>query len=203
MDPIIMFGVQFISNLIRDFILPLVFLTAVLNLVNNLSTTFQINRLAALLRQVCVWTLGLMLTIFIGTLTVRGAAGRTIDQVTAKTLKFAVDNFIPVIGKAMSDAVATIAGYTMVLKDAISTAGLIAFVIICIFPILKIVSMIFIYKISSALIEPIADKKIVGCLNDVGNSLTLIFVSVLCVAVMFFLMVTIIAATGKTAVMAG
>jgi stage III sporulation protein AE len=96
--------------------------------------------------------------------------------------------------------VATIAGYTLILKDAISTAGLIAFIMTCIFPLLKIISMIFIYKIASALIEPIADKRIVSCLNDVGNSLTLLFASVLCVAVLFFVMVTIMASTGKMAV---
>jgi stage III sporulation protein AE len=30
-----------------------------------------------------------------------------------KTAKFAVDNFIPVVGKALSDAVSTVAGYSL------------------------------------------------------------------------------------------
>jgi len=201
-DPIIMFGVQFTSNLIRDFILPIIFLTAVLSIVNNLSDTFQVSKLSGLLKQVCVWTLGLTLTVFIGIITIRGATAQTLDQVALKTAKFAVDNFIPVVGKALSDAVSTIASYSIILKDAVSTAGLIALVITCLFPMIKIISMIFIYKIASALIEPISDKRIINCLNDVGNSLTLIFASVVCVAVMFFITISIIASTGKLAVMA-
>lgn len=201
-DPIIMIVIQVVSTIIRDFILPMAFLVAILSIVNNLSDTFKVSKLASLLRQVCVWVLGLTLTVFIGIITIRGATSQTLDQVAVKTAKYAVDNFIPIIGKCLSDAVGTIAGYSLILKDAISTIGLIVLVITCIFPLLKIISMMFIYKIAGALIEPISDKRIVSCLTDVGNSMLLIFASVMCVAVMFFIMVTIIASTGKMAVMA-
>lgn len=201
-DPIIMAIVQIISNIIRDIILPVIFLTAMLSLVNNLSDTFKVSKLAALLRQVSIWVLGLILTVFIGIITIRGATSQTIDQVTVKTAKFAIDNFIPIIGKALSDAVSTIAGYSLILKDAISTIGLITLVITCIFPLIKIISMIFIYKIACALVEPVSDKRIVDCLNDVGNSLIMVFASVVCVAVMFFIVITVIASTGKMAIMA-
>lgn len=203
LDPIIMFFVEFVSNAIRNFILPGIFLTAILSIVNNLTTTFPLKRLAGLLKQVCVWSLGLMMTVFIGVVTVRGAAAKTLDQVTAKTLKFAVDNFIPVVGKCLSDAIATVAGYSLILKDAISTVGLLAFLLTCIFPLIKIISMILIYKLAGALIEPISDKRVVDCLNDVGNSMTVIFASVVCASIMFFIMIAIIAAAGKTAVGAG
>lgn len=201
-DPIIMAVVHVVSTIIRDFILSAIFLTAILSIVNNLSDTFKVSKLAGLIRQISVWVLGITMTIFIGIISIRGATAQTLDQVAVKTAKYAVDNFIPIIGKCLSDAVGTIAGYSLVLKDAISTIGLIALVITCIFPILKIVSMIFIYKIACALIEPVSDKRVVNCLNDVGNSLLLVFASVICVAVMFFIMVTIIASTGKMAVMA-
>lgn len=200
-DPVIMVVVQVVSNVIRDIILPAVFLIAVLSIVNNLSDSFKVSKLAGLLKQICVWILGIILTVFIGIITIRGSTSQTFDQVAVKTAKFAVDNFIPVVGKSLSDAVSTIAGYSLILKDAISTVGLIALVITCIFPLLKIISMIFIYKIAGAIIEPISDKRIVSCLNDVGNSMLLIFASVLCVAVMFFIMVAIMASTGKMAIM--
>lgn len=200
-DPLIMGGIHVVSFIVRDFILPLIFLTAVLSLVNNLSDTFKVSKLTDLLKQICKWALGLILTIFVGIITVRGAASQTLDQVAVKTAKFAVDNFIPVVGKALSDAVGTIASYSLVLKDAVSTVGLIALIITCAFPLIKIISLIFIYKLACAMIEPVSDKRIVECLNEVGNSLILVFASVLAVAVMFFIMVTIMANTGKIAVM--
>lgn len=201
-DPLIIGMIQVLSYVVRDVIIPIIFLTAILSIVNNLSDTFQISKLVDLLKQTCKWALGFTLTVVVGIITVRGAVSQTLDQVVVKTAKFAVDNFIPVIGKCLSDAVAAVASYSLILKDAISTAGLIALVLTCIFPLIKVVSLIFIYKLSGALIEPISDKRIVNCLNEVGNSLTMLFASVLSVAVMFFIMVTIMASTGKMAVMA-
>lgn len=52
------------------------------------------------------------MTAFVGIMTVRGITSKSIDEVTAKTAKFAVDNFVPVVGKSLSDAVATVAGYS-------------------------------------------------------------------------------------------
>lgn len=197
LDPIIIVSAQIVSNTIKNLIFPLIFLTSILTIVDNLSETFKISRMTALLKQVTVWIMGFMLTIFFGVFTIRGSTGQVIDQVTAKTLKFAVDNFIPVVGKCLSDAVGTIAGYSLILKNALSSIGLLVLVSMCIFPLLKIISIIIVYKIAGALIEPISDKRIVNCLNSVGNYLTLIFASVLCVAVMFFIMISIIASTGR------
>ena len=197
LDPIIIISAQIVSNTIKNLIFPLIFLTSILTIVDNLSETFKISKMTALLKQATVWIMGFMLTIFFGIFTIRGSTGQVIDQVTAKTLKFAVDNFIPVVGKCLSDAVGTIAGYSLILKNALSTIGLLVLVSMCIFPLLKIISIIIVYKIAGALIEPISDKRIVNCLNSVGNYLTLIFASVLCVAVMFFIMISIIASTGR------
>ncbi|KPU44919.1 stage III sporulation protein AE precursor [Oxobacter pfennigii] len=201
LDPIILASVQFMGNLVQNFILPLIFIISILSIVNNLSDTFQVTKLNSLIKQICVWTLGFSLTIFVGIISIRSTAVKTLDQMTLKTAKYAVDNFIPIVGKALSDAITTIAGYSLVLKDALSTVGLLALILTCIFPLLKIISLIFIYRIAAAIIEPVSDKKIVGCINDVGNSLTLVFASVLCVAIMLFIMVTIMASSGKAAIM--
>ena len=50
-------------------------------------------------------------------------------------------------------------------------------------------------------IEPIADGRIVDSLNDMAKSLILVFVAVLSVAIMFFIVVTIIISTGNITVM--
>ncbi|HBM80155.1 MAG: stage III sporulation protein AE [Clostridiales bacterium] len=199
-DPLIMIMVQIISTAVKNIIIPLIFLNVILSIVNNISDTFQVTKLADLLKQIVKWGLGFMLTVFVGIITIRGTAVKSLDQVTVKTAKFAIDNFIPVVGKCLSDAISTIAGYSLVLKDAISTFGLIALVILCIFPLIKIITLVLIFKVTGALIQPISDKRIIECLNSVGDSLTLIFASVLCVAIMFFIMITVMASTGKMAV---
>ena len=144
-----------------------------------------------------MWIQGVMITIFVTLLTIRSIAGSTMDEVTAKTAKFAVDTFIPVVGKTLSDAVTTVAGYTVLLKNSIGTLGLIIVILIMITPIIKLFCMAGIYKITSAIIEPISDKKLTNCINSTGNCLILVMSSLICVTVMCFVMIAILTATGK------
>jgi stage III sporulation protein AE len=197
LDPVLMFVIKLISDIIRDILLPMTILIVALNIVNNLSSNIKISKLIALFNQITKWGLEFIITIFIGVITIRTSASATIDQVTMKTAKFAVDNFIPVVGKALSDAVSTVAGYSLILKDALSIAGLIVMVFICIFPLIKIIFISLVYKFVGAVMEPVVDDRIVDCLTDVGNSHTMVFACVLSVGIMFFIMISIVASTGR------
>lgn len=125
----------------------------------------------------------------------------TLDQVALKSTKFVSDNFIPVVGKCLSDAISTVASYSLVLKDAVSIAGLIMIVAICIFPLIKIIIIALMYKFIGAVIQPVANKKIVDCLSAVGSSLTIVFGCVLCTGLIFFIMVAMISSAGKSILM--
>lgn len=201
LDPIIIIGIKVTSDVIRDLILPMSILVVVLNVVDSLSDSVKITRLADLIKQVNLWAIGFIMTIFIGVITIRSSTSATLDQVALKTTKFAVDNFVPVVGKALSDAVSTVAGYSLILKDAVSIAGLVLMILICIFPLIKISIIALIYKFVGAVMEPIVDKKVVNCLSAAGGSMTIVFACVVSVAVMFFIMITIISMTGRLVMM--
>jgi len=117
--------------------------------------------------------------------------------VTLKTAKFAVDNFIPIVGKAMSDAISSVAGYSLILKSATGTLGLIVIIFIVLVPILKLFLCALVYKLTAAFIEPISDARIVKCIASAGDSLILIMSSVISVSVMFFIMISIMSSAGK------
>ncbi|KMT21343.1 stage III sporulation protein AE [Clostridium cylindrosporum] len=197
LDPITILILSVSSSVIKNFIIPCTTFVVVLNIVNSLSDEPKVMRLASLIKQISLWALGFIMTIFITLITIRSNTAATIDQVTLKTTKFFVDNFIPLVGKSLSDAITTVVGYSLVLKDAISILGLLIMIWICIFPLLKIIMISLIYKFVGAVMEPVVDKKIINCLSSVGSSFTVIFSSVLCTAIMFFIMITIITSTGR------
>lgn len=201
MDPVVMFAIKLISDIVRDIVLPMTVIVVVINIVDSLSENIKITKLGALLKQVCTWMLGFVVTVFVGVVTIRSSASTTMDQLTLKASKFVVDNFIPVVGKALSDAISTVAGYSLLLKDAISIGGLVIMILICVFPLIKIILMSLVYKFVGAVMEPVVDKRIVDCLSSVGNSLALVFAAVFSVSVMFFVMITIIISTGRLVMM--
>lgn len=197
MDPIIIGAITVSSNLFMYIIIPIISMSFVLQFVDNLSSEYKIDKLTKLLNQGALWTQGIIMTIFIGVITIRGITSKTIDQVTAKTAKFAVDNFIPIVGKSLSDAISTVAGYSLLLKNALSSVGLVIIIAILLFPVIKLIIMIVLYKLTAALIEPISDGRLVKCINSAGDSLILIMSCLICVSVMFFIMISIVASSGK------
>lgn len=197
MDPIVLGTTIIIPKIYLNIILPLILVTFVLQFTNNISTEPKISNLCSLVKSAVLWIQGLILTVYIGLLTVRGITASTIDAVTLKTAKFTIDNFIPIVGKTFSDAITSVAGYSLIIKNAIGSVGLIVLILIIIYPIIKIFLSSIILKISSSLLEPIADKRITKAVFSAGDALVLILSSVLCVSLMFFVLIAMMVSAGK------
>jgi len=197
LDPIVLGSVIFIPKVYSNVIIPMILMGFVLEFANNISEEHKITSLCNLLKQCIIWFQGIIITVFIGLLTIRGITSTTIDAVTLKTAKFAVDNFIPIVGKAFSDAITSVAGYSLIIKNAVSAIGLIVIILILLHPLIKLILMTFIYKLSAALIEPISDSRITKSLEAAGNSMILITSCVLTVSLMFFILIAIMASAGK------
>jgi stage III sporulation protein AE len=200
-QPLLFSSIVLITTLIKVFVMPLILFSAVLSILNNLSDSINISRLASLLKQVAVGALGLVLTAFTGVITVQGIASASVDGATIRTAKFAVDNFIPIVGGFLSDAFDAVVSCSMILKNGIGIAGFLILLLICSFPLIKMLSIVLIYKVTSALIQPILDNQIVQCLNDMSNAMLVLLTCVIAVAVMFFMALTVIMGVGNMAVM--
>lgn len=197
MDPIILGATILIPQIYLNIIIPLILSSFVLQFANNMSNGSKLSNLCDITKKSTMWIQGIVITIFIGLLTVRGITASTIDAVTLKTTKFAIDNFIPIVGKSFSDAISSVAGYSLIIKNAIGSIGLIAIILIILYPIIKIVLSSIIFKLSASLLEPIADKRITKSIAAAGESLTLIMSCVLCVSLMFFILIAMMVQAGK------
>lgn len=197
LDPIILAGVTIIPKIYVTIIIPLILISFVMEFANNLSNEHKIDNLCKLLKQVIMWLQGIIITIFIAVLTIRGITADTMDAVALKTTKFAIDNFVPIVGKTFSDAITSVAGYSLIIKNAITGVGLIVIVLVLIYPIIKLIIMAFIYKLSAGLIEPISDKRITSSIASAGDALMLLLSCVISVSFMFFILLGIMASAGK------
>lgn len=199
--PIIIFAVNFFASITRDVIFPLIFLTTILSIVNHFSPRITVSKLADLLKTVSVWGMGLSMTIFTGLLAIHGVASSVGDAVTIRTAKFMTGAFLPVVGGMLTDAVETVASATLVLKNTVHIAGVIMLFYMVAFPLLKILALVFIYKLAAALIQPLGETNLCDSLNTLGNCLTLVFAAVAIVSVIFYLAITIIAGAANTSFM--
>jgi stage III sporulation protein AE len=199
--PMIIFAVNFFSTLIRNFVFPMIYLTTILSIANHFSPRITVSKLADLFKNVSVWTMGLSMTIFTGLLAIHGVASSVGDAVTIRTAKFMTGAFLPVVGGMLTDAVETVASATLILKNTVHVAGVVILFYMVAFPLLKILALVFIYKLAAALIQPLGETNLCESLNTMGNCLALVFAAVAIVSVVFYLGITIVAGAGNTSFM--
>ncbi len=169
LEPIILFMINFIGNLIETIFIPLTLIIAVICIVSKISDKVQIEKLAKFMKSSMVWVLGIILTIFVGVLSIEGTLSSSVDGITAKTAKAVVSSAVPIVGKILGDAVDTVLGCGIVLKNAVGFVGVIVIIGICIMPIIKLGILTICYKLASSVCEPIADGKIVSLLEQIGD----------------------------------
>ena len=199
--PIILFIINLISNIFQSIIIPIVLVGTALAIVSKISDKIQIDKLSKFVKSSAVWVIGILLTIFVGVLSVEGTLGSSVDGITAKTAKAAVSSFIPVVGKVLGDAVDTVIGCSAILKNAIGIVGVIIVIAICITPILKLAVITIIYHLTAAICEPIADSKIVSLISQMADTFKILLAIVCSISVMLIIGITLVINISNTGLM--
>ena len=186
-EPIILFMINFIGNIIQNLIIPFVLVLTSLVIISKISDKVHIDKLSKFFKSGIVWFLGIVLTVFVGVVSLEGTLSSSVDGITAKTTKAVVSSAIPVVGKILGDAVDTVLGCGIVLKNAVGLVGVVIVIGICIMPILKLFVLSVSYKLLSTVVQPIADEKIIDLLEQIGDIFK-IFLGILC-AISFMLII--------------
>lgn len=192
LQPILLFIITFIGNFINNIILPLVLVSTALGIVSKISDRIQIDKLSKFFKSSVVWILGVVLTLFVGVVSLEGNLSSSVDGVTAKTAKAAVSSFIPVVGKILGDAVDTVIGCSSILKNAIGIIGVVVVIGICIAPIIKLTILMAVYYLGAALCQPIADSKIISLLEQMGDTFKILLAILCSISVMLIIGITLV-----------
>ena len=201
LEPIILFIVTFIGNIISTLILPIVSIIAALAIISKISDGVQISKITSFLKSSMSWALGIILTLFVGVISLEGNLTSSIDGITAKTAKAAISSLIPVVGKILGDSVDSVLGCGVVLKNSLGIVGVIIVIGICIIPIIKMATLSIMYSITSAIIEPISDTKIVKLLEEMSGIFKLLLAIICSISVLFIIGITLAIKISNTGMM--
>lgn len=99
LEPILVLLIEVIANIIQKLILPVISIIIVLVIVSKISDKIQVSKLSKFIKSSIVWFFGVILTLFVGVISLEGTLTSSVDGITAKTTKAAVSNLIPVVRK--------------------------------------------------------------------------------------------------------
>lgn len=199
--PLVVAVAQTVSVLVSQWVLPLIFLAAVIELVGHFPLATSLSGLARLLRQAAVVLLGLAMTVFLAVVAIQGAAGTVADGIALRTAKYLVGAFVPVVGGMLADSVELVVTSSLLLRNAANLLGLAAVFALVALPLVKLVVLVFIYRLVAAAIQPVGPGPVTASLQAMGDHIVLVAVATAVVGLMFFIVLSVMLAAGNAAVM--
>ena len=188
--------IYMVELVIQSILIPLVQMYLMVRILNHLSPEGYLSKFGELLKTVLVWSLRVLLGAVMGMNLVQGLLNPAIDSVKRSVLTRGGEA-IPVIGNLVGGTAEVVLGTAKLIQNGIGAAGAIICVIICLAPVIEMFVVMLLYKLTAALIQPISDKRIVGCISSVADGAELLLRILLTSAILFLITIAMVAnATG-------
>jgi len=188
--------VAFLSNgVISIFlyvIMPLIAIMIVFYIVSSFSSTTKFDKFIEISASIIKWIIGLIITIFTVFLSIQGITSATFDGISLKATKYVISNSVPIVGGFIRDGFDLVIAGSVIIKNVIGITGIFALFYIILSPILYIVAFSLLLKFVSAIIQPVADGKIICFCNGMSKCITYLSVALISVGLMLFITVLLI-----------
>lgn len=189
-------GITLTQWLVSKFILSLIHMYVLISLVNQLSKEDSLSKCADLIKTVAGWSLKTVLGIILGLNFIQSLVMPAFDSLK-NGWAMRVTSAVPGVGDAMGTAMQTVIGSAVLIKNGIGAAGLIVLAFLFLIPAVKLAVIVLMYQIAQAIVQPVADKRMLNCLHCVSEGVLLLLKVQGMVFILFFLsMAMMTAASG-------
>jgi stage III sporulation protein AE len=184
-------GITLVSTAVERVVFPMIQLYVILGLVNNLMEQDRFSKLLELLHTMVTWLLKSVLALVVGVNTIKSMLAPVTDSITATALQRGL-TVIPG-GQAVNAVSGVVIGSGVLIKNAIGVGGMLVLVLAVSVPVIKMTVFILLYKLIAAMLQPIADARMIRGINSVSQGGQLLISTVLSVIVLFLVSIAIIA----------
>ena len=188
---IALLGNIFIS-LITYFLMPLFIFSIVFSIVGNLSNNVKLDKFVSFLQGTFKWSIGLLFTLFLGFITIQGISASAVDGLSIRTAKYTIKSYVPIVGGYVSDGLSIIMASSMLIKNAVGTAGLLLILFSVISPVISLILFMLSLRFMAGIIEPIGDKKTANFVSDISKSMSMLIALIVAVSFMYMVMTGLI-----------
>ncbi len=190
-QPILLIMISIITTLITNIIIPTIYISTVINIISNISEKASVNKIGELLKKGSIWILEFVLVIFTGVLSLEGTLSANVDSLAYKSSRSIVSNSVPVIGKLLGDTVDSVIGGINITKNAVGLVGIVTIISIILIPLIRTLILMIYFNIASAIVEPIADKRIVKCMSGMADSVKIVFSVMVTTSFLFIIAISL------------
>ena len=158
-EPLLLFIANFICFATEYIVIPFFTISVAINIVSRISENIRMDNLSSMFRKSSLYIFTTIIGIFLFVLSMESSVTKSIDSMYFKTAQNMVSNFVPVVGKFLSDSLDTVLGATEAIGKVGGIISLIVTILIVSIPIIKLILVIVLYNILIAISEPINEDK--------------------------------------------
>ena len=187
-------SVHILQLLFIKMVLPLIQIYVVFLFFNQLTQEDLFSQASEFLKTLLEWILKTTTAILVGLQTIQCLVAPAVDTLKNSTAHRIV-KALPGVGGLMDSAAETIAGSALVIKNAVGVAGMIAVLLICLLPFLKLGLSVLLFRLLCALLQPISEKRMVDCIRSFSDGVMLLMKTMLAGLAVFLVSLAMITAS--------
>ena len=150
------------------------------------------DKFESLLKKLLIWGFGALSSIFLLVLSISGTVAAAGDGLGIRGIKYAAGTFVPIVGDLLVNTAEMVASGSVLIKNVFGILALIIILLLAVLPALKVLVIGVLYKLTSALIQPLGEEMLCELLNETGQCFVLLFAAVAIIGLMFFLSLAIL-----------
>ncbi len=182
--------------LVCKVVLKVIQIYLVLSLADTISNEVNLSRFTGFIRTIIRWTLKTLLGVTLGINAIQSLILPAFDSLKNSTL-MKVISVVPGIGNALGAAAQTALGSGVLLKNAVGVGGLILIIVLSAVPLIKLLILTLMYKLTEGLVATVCDDGITACVHVAADSILLLFMAVGTAVLLFVLSLAVIASASN------
>ena len=186
------FPVHFLIQMVLlKAVLPGIQAYVVLELVNYLHKEDFLSKTGDLIRTLVEWALKTCTGVIIGMQVLQNMISPAVDSLKRDMLgKTAAA--IPGVGNAINGVTEVALGTAVLIRNCLGVAGILVLLVLGLPPVIQLAITALTYKFLAALMQPVSDKRMVGCISTMGEGCRLLLKVLLTVELLFLITIAVL-----------
>ena len=191
-SPTALFIDGFTTIFIKNFTFPCVLAMLALSVVSNITKTVKLRGFIDFLSGIMKWGIGLAATVFSLFLTVKGISGGLADGVTVRTLKYALNSSVPLVGGILSGGADVVVAAASLVRGALGLTTLVIVFGAVLMPVIKIAALTLALRVVNAVAQPFSDDRVYCFISSAVSVLHHALAGLLLVTLMYVITIIMI-----------
>lgn len=187
---------QGMSFLASNVFMPLVNCFLALGICSSLRYELHLTKLISTVKKIITTCISFLCGVFVSVLSVKTAVAAKADMLGIRSIRFAVNSVVPVIGSSISEGLLSIQAYSSLIKSSVGIVGIVAVVLVFLPAIVETAVWRISLSFCSVLSDVFGDKSVSSVLNAFREALLLANVIIILSMVTTVISIGILVAAG-------